>query len=108
MAHFAEIDANNMVKRVIVVPNEHEANGAQWCADLLGGKWVQTSYNATIRKNYAGIGHTYDQVRDAFIAPRPYPSWLLDEATCRWKAPVPMPPNGMWWWDEDNQEWVEA
>jgi hypothetical protein len=106
MAHFAEIDGNNIVKRVIVVPNEHEANGAQWCADLLGGTWVQTSYNATIRKNYAGIGYTYDAVRDAFIPPQPYPSWTLDEATCSWKAPVPMPPGGPWAWDEDEQEWV--
>lgn len=110
MAHFAEIDANNMVKRVIVVPNEHEANGAQWCADLLGGKWVQTSYNATIRKNYAGIGYTYDQVRDAFIPPKPYQyqSWVLNEQTCRWTAPIPMPTPGRWEWDETSQQWVPA
>lgn len=108
MAHFAEIDANNVVKRVIVVPNEHEANGAQWCAGLLGGRWMQTSYNATIRKNYAGIGYTYDAVRDAFIPPQPYPSWVLDETTCRWNAPVPMPPGGPWAWDEDLEDWVAA
>jgi len=108
MAHFAQIDGNNIVTRVIVVPNEHELNGAQWCAELLGGTWMQTSYNATIRKNYAGIGYTYDAVRDAFIPPKPYPSWILDEATCRWKAPIPMPPGGPWQWDEDEQEWVAA
>ena len=110
MAHFAEIDGNNIVQRVIVVPNAHEANGAQWCTDLLGGTWVQTSYNATIRKNYAGIGFTFDPVRDAFIPPQPqqYPSWVLDESTCQWKAPVPVPPGGPWVWDEADQDWVAA
>lgn len=108
MAHFAEIDATNIVQRVIVVPDSEEANGAQWCTNLLGGTWVQTSYNARIRKNYAGIGYTYDPVRDAFISPQPFPSWVLNEATCRWEAPVPMPSVGMWLWDEDAGEWVEA
>ena len=81
MAHFAEIDASRIVQRVIVVSQEHEANGAAWCASMFGGTWVQTSYNGTIRKNYAGIGFTYDPVRDAFIAPKPFASWVLDEAT---------------------------
>ena len=67
MAHFAEIDSNNIVQRVIVVPDEHEADGASWCANLLGGTWIQTSYNGNIRKNYAGIGYFYDSGRDAFI-----------------------------------------
>jgi hypothetical protein len=106
MAHFAEINAANIVQRVIVVPNSEEANGAAWCAALLGGTWIQTSYNATIRKNFAGIGFTFDAVRDAFIPPKPYPSWILDEQTCRWDAPVPMPPGGPWEWDEDIEEWV--
>lgn len=107
MAHFAEIDANNVVQRVIVVPNSEEANGAAWCASLLGGTWLQTSYNATIRKNFAGVGFTYDPAIDAFIPPRPYPSWTLDEATCTWESPEPIPPGGPWKWDEDNLEWVQ-
>lgn len=108
MAHFAQIDSSNIVHRVIVVPDSEEANGAAWCANLLGGTWVQTSYNGRIRKNYAGIGFTYDATRDAFIPPKPYPSWVLNEATCRWEAPVPMPPGGPWVWDESTQDWVAA
>jgi hypothetical protein len=108
MAHFAEINASNIVQRVIVVPNSEEANGATWCANLLGGTWVQTSYNATIRKNFAGIGYTFDSVRNAFIPPKPYPSWVLNESTCRWGAPTAKPTPGEWDWDEDIEEWVEA
>jgi hypothetical protein len=108
MAHFAEIDANNVVQRVIVVPNSEEANGTAWCSSLLGGTWIRTSYNGTIRKNFAGIGYSYDQGRDAFVPPQPYPSWVLDELTCNWKAPIPMPSNGPWQWDEDIEEWVAA
>ena len=108
MAHFAEINASKIVQRVIVVPDSEEANGAAWCANLLGGTWVQTSYNATIRKNFAGIGYTFDSVRNAFIPPKPYPSWVLNESTCRWDAPVPVPPGGPWQWDEDAEEWVAA
>jgi len=74
----------------------------------LGGTWVQTSYNARIRKNYAGINYTYDPIRDAFIAPKPYESWLLDEETCQWKAPVEMPTDDkMYVWDETSVNWVE-
>lgn len=110
MAHFAEIDSNNIVVRVLVVPNEQEARGAEFlAADLgLGGTWVQTSYSGTIRKNFAGIGYAYDSVRDAFIPPKPYPSWLLDEVTCRWQAPVPMPQDGRRYrWDDTSQAWIE-
>lgn len=107
MAHFAQIDSSNIVQRVIVVPDSEEANGAAWCANLLGGSWVQTSYNGRIRKNYAGIGFTYDAIRDAFIPPKPYPSWVLNEATCRWDAPVPMPPGGPWVWDESTESWID-
>jgi hypothetical protein len=106
MAHFAEINAANIVQRVIVVPDSEETNGAAWCASLLGGIWIRTSYNATIRKNFAGIGYSYDQGRDAFVPPKPYPSWVLDESTCNWKAPIPKPPGGPWEWDEDIEEWV--
>ena len=72
----------------------------------LGGTWVQTSYNATIRKNYAGIGYTFDETRDAFIAPKPFASWILDEETCRWEAPVPYPTDDlMYEWDETITDW---
>jgi hypothetical protein len=108
MAHFAEIDANNIVQRVIVVPDSEEANGAAWCAALLGGTWLQTSYNGRIRKNFAGIGYSYNAVLDAFVPPQPYPSWVLDESTCNWEAPIPMPPGGPWQWDEDIEDWVQA
>ena len=100
MAHFAELDSNNVVKQVIVVSNadtstaqgeEKESIGIAFCERLLGGTWVKTSYNATIRKNYAGIGFTYDKNRDAFIPPKPYASWVLNETTCLWDAPVAYP-----------------
>ena len=115
MAHFAEI-VNDIVARVIVVSDadtasngvEDGAIGAAFCHNLLGGEWVQTSYNGNIRKNYAGIGCTYDKARDAFIAPKPFASWVLDEATCRWGAPVPYPATGEWRWDEATLSWVEV
>lgn len=99
MAHFAELDANNMVLRVIVVSNdmaldengaESEGVGIAFCQLLFGAdtRWIQTSYNGSIRKNYAGIGYTYDAQRDAFIAPQPEGGgWVLDEETCRWRNP---------------------
>ena len=114
MAHFAEIDENNKVIRVIVVNNsdclkdgiEDESTGIAFCQNLLGGNWKQTSYNNRIRKHYAGVGYTYDSDRDAFISPQPYPSWALDE-TCNWQAPVEMPlDDKMYSWDEDKLEWV--
>jgi hypothetical protein len=105
MAHFAEIDSNNIVQRVIVVHDSLEANGAQWCHDTFGGTWLQTSYNGRIRKNFAGIGFTYDPARDAFIPPQPYPSWTLDEQTCQWVPPVPMPTDGMYVWNESTLAW---
>jgi len=109
MAHFAEIDSDNKVIRVIVVSNDLEANGSQWCHDVFGGTWVQTSYNGRIRKNFAGIGFTYDPARDAFIPPNPgFPSWTLDGMTCQWVPPVPMPTDGPYVWDEDQQGWVDA
>jgi hypothetical protein len=118
MAHFAELDSNNVVLRVIVVANadtasadgtEKEYIGQAFCERLLGGTWKQTSYNANFRKNYAGIGYTYDAQRDAFIPPQPYPSWTLDEATCQWNAPVAMPTDGKFYsWDEATQTWIEV
>ena len=116
MAHFAEIGLNNTVLRVIVVNNnelldengvEQEAKGAEFCRTLFGGTWVQTSYNGNIRKNYAGVGYTYDSSRDAFIPPQPYPSWTLNEDTCLWEAPMPMPESEQpHTWDEESQAWI--
>jgi hypothetical protein len=118
MAHFAEIDDNNVVLRVIVVANkdtadangnEVESIGVALCQRLLGGNWKQTSYNGNIRKNYAGIGFTYDAGIDAFVPPKPYPSWVLNSNTAQWEAPVPMPQDGkMYSWDEATQSWVEV
>lgn len=118
MAHFAELDANNVVLRVIVVGNtdtadangvEKEYIGAAFCERLLGGTWKQTSYNANFRKNYAGIGYTYDPVRDAFIAPKPEGNFVFNEDTCKWEPPVPMPKDGKQYiWIEDTQSWVEV
>jgi len=116
MAHFAQLE-NNIVKQVIVVSNqdildengqESEEKGIAFCSNLLGGTWKQTSYNGKIRKNYAGIGYTYDEVRDAFIPPKPYNSWLLNESTCQWESPIPYPnDNKFYVWDEETTSWVE-
>ena len=118
MAHFAEIGEDNVVLRVIVVDNkdtsdadgnEVESIGAEFCRNLLGGTWKQTSYNANMRKNYAGIGFKYDSVRDAFIAPKPFDSWLLNEVTCQWEAPVAYPNDGqLYIWDEPTTTWQAA
>ena len=123
MAHFAQLDTNNVVTQVIVVSNpdtstaqgeEKESIGIAFCERLLGGTWVKTSYNATIRKNYAGIGYTYDKDRDAFIPSKPYASWILNETTCLWDAPVAIPsdagqgdPPKMYTWNEETINWVE-
>lgn len=115
MSHFAEIDENNVVTQVIVAEQDF--------IDTLEGTWVQTSYNTrggkhydqdgnedggtALRKNYAGIGHTYDETRDAFIPPQPYASWTLNESTCLWEAPVAYPDDGLGYqWDESTTSWV--
>jgi hypothetical protein len=104
MSHWAQIDDNNIVTQVLVGPNYGDEGEAFFNA--LGGTWVKTSYNNNIRKNYAGIGYTYDVNRDSFIAPKPFNSWLLDEDTCRWQAPVPYPTDGlMYQWDEELTDW---
>jgi hypothetical protein len=117
MAHFAQLDENNVVTQVIVVANEElldngielEQKGIEFCSDLLGGTWKQTSYNGNIRKNYAGIGYTYDEGRDAFIAPKPYNSWLLNNTTWLWEAPVAMPTDGkVYKWNELIINWEEV
>jgi len=119
MAHFALIK-ENLVEQVIVVSNadltdsdgnQQESLGVAFCHSLFGpdDTWVQTSYNSNIRKNYAGIGHTYDLTRDAFIAPKPYASWVLNESTCRWEAPTPYPDDdNAYAWDESTTSWVKV
>jgi hypothetical protein len=120
MAHFAELDENNIVLRVIVVSNadtsdlngvEREEIGMAFCRSLFGSStlWKQTSYNANFRKNYAGIGYSYDALRDAFIPPKPFPSWVLNEQTCVWDAPVAYPDDGKFYrWDEPTTSWIEV
>ena len=118
MAHFAELDDNNVVIRFIVVANkdtadangnEIESIGVAFCQRLLGGNWKQTSYHGNIRKNYAGIGYTYYADIDAFIPPQPFPSWTLNKDKAEWEAPVPMPTDGKTYtWDEATQSWVEV
>ena len=115
MAHFAKIE-DGVVTQVIVVDNkdcadasgvEKEYIGAAFCEKLFGGTWKQTSYNGSIRKNYAGVGYTFDAARDAFIPPKPYNSWLLNEDTCLWDAPVAYPTDGeRYSWDEATTAWV--
>jgi hypothetical protein len=108
MAHFAELDENNIVVRVLVTDNDFPNEGYDWLVETLGGTWVQTSYNATIRKNFAGVGFTYDEALDAFIPPKPYASWSLNEETCLWEAPTPYPTDGKNYnWDEKTQDWIE-
>lgn len=113
MAHYAEIDENSVVKRVIV------ADTQEWCENNLGGTWIQTSYNThggihvlggtPLRANYAGVGHIYDSVDDVFYAPQPYPSWTLNTSTYRWEAPTPMPEGDVAYiWSEDDLAWLEV
>lgn len=119
MAHFAELDANNVVLRVIVVGNadtsdasgvEKEHIGAAFCEKLFGGTWKQTSYNGNMRKRYAGIGYTYNADLDAFVPPKPYASWVLNNTTADWEAPVPMPTDEgkHYAWNEETGAWDEV
>lgn len=124
MAHYALIDFDNIVVNVITGVDENliqsDLDGTQvggsseaWESFYESLPWFsglyckRTSYNGTIRKNFAGIGYSYDSIRDAFISPKPFSSWLLDEETCRWQAPKPKP-EGLWFWNEDLGEWIEA
>jgi len=105
MSHFAEINSDSIVQRVIVAEQDFINSGV--VGDSFN--WVQTSYNGNFRKNYAGTGYTYDKTRDAFIAPQPYASWTLVEATCQWEAPTAYPTDGkLYEWDEDTTAWVEV
>ena len=121
MAHFAEIDNDNVVVRVLVVPDDQEERGQEFLAsDLgLGGTWKKTSYNTIAgehreggtpyRKNYAGIGYTYDSTKDAFIPPKPFASWVLNEETCIWDAPVAYPTDEkLYIWNEKTTTWKEV
>jgi hypothetical protein len=108
MSHWAEVDENNIVIRV-TVGNNNDPNGDegyQWLVENLGGTWIKTSYNANIRKNYAGIGFTYDETLDAFIPPKPYDSWILNEDTCLWDPPVSRPNDDQSYiWNEEDSVW---
>ena len=116
MAHFAEIGLNNVVIRVIVVHNnelldengiEQESLGINFCNNLLGGTWLQTSYNGNFRKNYACEGFVYDSDRDAFIPPQPFDSWTLNEDLCIWEAPTEYPTDGnRYIWNEETLSWI--
>ena len=106
MAHFAQIDENNIVQQVLVVDNSQEHRGEDFLSnDLgLGGRWIQTSYNSNFRKQYAGVGFYYDETKDIFVSPQPFPSWTLDENS-DWKAPIEAP-NELCYWDEETLSWI--
>jgi len=105
MAHFAELDENNIVTRVLVTNNAFPNEGYDWLVENLGGTWLQTSYNATIRCNFAGIGFSYDLDLDAFLAPQPYASWELDE-NCHWQPPITYPDDSLnYSWNETETNW---
>jgi hypothetical protein len=108
MAHFAEIDDNNVVIRVLVVSDEEEHRGQEFLAeDLgLGGRWIQTSYNNNFRKQFASIAYVYDEADDVFLSPQPFESWTLD-GNHDWQPPTPRPDTGSWSWNEDTGQWVE-
>jgi len=118
VAHWAEIDENNIVLRVLVGDNNDLDEGYQWLIDNLGGTWIKTSFNTfggahkeggtPLRKNFAGIGFTYDATRDAFIPPKIIESFVLDEETCQWEPPVAYPTDGKnYYWDEPTVSWIE-
>lgn len=109
MSHFAELDENNIVLRVLVGDNNLPNEGYDWFVENLGGRWIQTSYSGSIRKNFAGIGFTYDEELDAFIAPQPFESWALNRQTAKWMSPIPYPQDGrIYEWDEENLNWKEV
>ena len=116
MAHFAQLDENNIVQQIIVIADEDCGGGQFPESELIGqefikslgleGNWKQTSYNSNFRRNYAGIGSIYSEEKDIFIFPKPFPSWALDE-NFEWQAPVKMPEKGFWIWDENMLQWIE-
>lgn len=123
MAHFAEIDENNIVIRVLVTDNNDENGdeGYKWLIDNLGGRWIKTSYNTYLNKhqlggtpvrgNYASEGYSYNEDLDIFLPPKPFPSWVVDEENAKWQAPIPKPPADLthdFLWDEETLSWVEV
>jgi hypothetical protein len=118
MAHFAELDENNIVTRVIVVNNtelldengiEQEQIGINFCNSLFGGNWIQTSYNGSFRVRFAGNGFYYDSYNDVFVPPKPFPSWLFSDNTFDWIPPIEYPDDGnIYYWDEETTNWIEA
>jgi hypothetical protein len=119
MAYFVELNENNIVLRVVVIDDKYEQDGIEWCENFFnGGIWLQTSDTGSIRKNYAGVGYTYDEKRDAFIAPKPFDSFVLNEETCRWESSVPFPmtyiyvtaldgsQNDKYKWNEETLSWI--
>jgi hypothetical protein len=113
MAHYAFLDEDNLVTEVIVGIDETELieglDPETWYGNFREQVCKRTSYNKTIRKNFAGVGYTYDATRDAFIAPKPFPSWVLNEDTCTWESPIPMPTDDkLYTWNEPTTSWVEV
>jgi len=122
MAHFAKLNKDNIVTHISVVDNKDTLDNSGYEGEVIGiaylqsvhgnntnYRWRQTSYNGTFRKNYAGVGYTYDSTRDAFIAPQNYPSWILNETTCQWESPVAYPDDDkVYAWDELTTNWVES
>jgi hypothetical protein len=111
MAHYAFLDENNIVTEVITGVDETELVDGKdpetWYGEFRNQRCVRTSYNANIRKNYAGVGYVYDEERDAFIPPKPFNSWLLNEETCQWESPVPYPEDDQYYlWDEESESWI--
>ena len=119
MAHFAQLDENNRVVQVVVISNddcrnatgeESEEVGTAFCRSLFGEdtRWKQTSYSGSLRRRFAGVGFTYDEIRDVFIAPQPFSSWVFNSETTDWDPPVPRPEEGVWVWDEAAHRWQRA
>lgn len=119
MAHFAQLDKNNKVIQVVVTSNAKTNEGLDWLLERFDGTWVQTSYNTRagqhslggtpLRKNFAAIGYSYDPDRDAFIPPKPFQHWILNEDTCQWEAPIPSPTDGkIYEWDDATASWLEV
>ena len=108
MAHFAEIDKNNIVLRVLVTDNDAPNEGYDWLVENLGGRWVLKRYASRIRKHFSAPGFRYDEALDAFIPPKPFESWSLNEETCHWVPPTPMPQDGkIYHWNEETLTWIE-